>query len=137
MHWHKVYSLPVISTRFFNVYGTRSRTSGTYGAVIGVFLAQKLAGQPLTVVGDGKQTRDFTYVTDVCNGILQAAFSSYKGEIFNIGSGKPQSINYLADLIGGEITYIPRRPGEPSCTYDDITKAISLLSYSPEVGFED
>jgi len=64
-HWGKVYDLPVVSLRLFNVYGPRSRTSGTYGAVFGVFLAQKLNGKPYTVVGDGSQTRDFTYVTDV------------------------------------------------------------------------
>ena len=65
LHWSQVYGLPAISLRLFNVYGTRSRTSGTYGAVFGVFLAQKLAGKPLTIVGDGSQTRDFTYVTEI------------------------------------------------------------------------
>ena len=73
MHWGQVYKLPVVSLRFFNVYGPRSRTSGTYGAVFGVFLAQKLAGEPLTVVGDGRQTRDFTYVTDVAAAVLAVA----------------------------------------------------------------
>ena len=69
LHWEQVYDVPVISLRFFNVYGPRSRTSGTYGAVFGVFLAQKLAGKPFTVVGDGSQTRDFTYVSDVAEAI--------------------------------------------------------------------
>ncbi len=136
MHWAKVYSLPVISTRFFNVFGTRSRTSGTYGAVFGVFLAQKLASRPLTIVGDGNQKRDFTYVTDVCKGLMLAAFSKYTHQIFNIGSGEPQSINYLAKLIGGDVTYIPKRPGEPDCTHADISKAIAMLSYSPSISFE-
>ena len=136
MHWAKVYKLKSISTRFFNVYGTRSRTSGTYGAVFGVFLAQKLANQPLTIVGDGNQTRDFTYVTDVCNGMYLGAVSEYSGEIFNIGSGKPQSINYLAKLIDGETTFIPKRPGEPDVTHADISKAQKLLGYCPQISFE-
>ena len=70
MHWAQVYNFPALSLRFFNVYGPRSRTSGTYGAVFGVFLGQKLAGKPYTVVGDGKQTRDFTYVTDIAQATL-------------------------------------------------------------------
>ena len=108
LHWSKVYNIPVVSTRFFNVSGTRSRTNGTYGAVFGVFLAQKLAGKPFTVVGDGTQLRDFTYVTDVCDGILKASFSKYSQEIFNIGSGNPQSINRLVELLGGDVVHIPK-----------------------------
>ena len=73
LHWAKVYGIPLVSLRLFNVYGPRSRTSGTYGAVFGVFLAQKLAGEPFTVVGDGEQTRDFTYVTDVARAFVEAA----------------------------------------------------------------
>lgn len=136
LHWSKVYGIEAVSTRFFNVYGTRSRTSGTYGAVLGVFLAQKLNGKPLTIVGDGSQSRDFTYVTDVCNGMWLASQSGANCDIFNIGSGKPQTINYLAKLIGGEITYIPKRPGEPDITHADISKARSILGYDPKVSFE-
>ncbi len=136
MHWAKVYKINAISTRFFNVFGTRSRTSGTYGAVFGVFLAQKLAAEPLTIVGDGNQTRDFTYVTDVCNGMYLASKSKYSGEIFNIGSGNPQSINYLASLIGGKTTFISKRPGEPEVTHADISKAKKLLGYEPRISFE-
>src|SRR5437588_795762 len=87
MHWHKIYQLPAVSLRLFNVYGPRSRTSGAYGAVFGVFLAQKLAGSPLTVVGDGTQTRDFTFVTDVADAFVAAARSDASGEAFNVGSG--------------------------------------------------
>ena len=72
-HWHQVYKLPVNAIRIFNAYGTRSRTSGAYGAVFGVFLKQKIAGKPFTVVGDGTQTRDFLYVTDVASAFLAAA----------------------------------------------------------------
>jgi UDP-glucose 4-epimerase len=137
MHWAKVYGIPCISTRFFNVYGTRSRTSGTYGAVFGVFLAQKLANKPLTIVGDGNQTRDFTYVSDVAQGLLDAALSTVNSDIFNIGSGKPQSVNRLAELIGGDVVYIPKRPGEPDTTHADISKAQSLIGYSPKISFEE
>jgi len=137
LHWGKVYEIPVVSTRFFNVYGTRSRTSGTYGAVFGVFLAQKLAKQPLTIVGDGNQKRDFTYVTDITKGLLQAAKSNVTHEIFNLGSGKPKTINYLAELIGGEKIYIPKRPGEPDVTHADIRKAEKMLNYKPIISFEE
>jgi UDP-glucose 4-epimerase len=136
LHWHKVYGLKVVSTRFFNVYGTRSRTSGTYGAVFGVFLAQKLANKPLTVVGDGTQSRDFTYVTDICNGLYLAARSKCSGEVYNLGSGSTHSINYLASLIGGNTTYIPMRPGEPKITFADISKAKKNLGYQPQISFE-
>ncbi len=137
LHWAKVYRLPAVSLRFFNVYGPRSRTSGTYGAVFGVFLAQKLAGKPYTVVGDGKQTRDFTYVTDVTSAIARAADSDAVGEVFNVGSGGSYSINRLVELLGGEVVYVPRRPGEPDCTLADITKIRSALDWSPTVSFEE
>lgn len=137
MHWAQVYKLPAISTRFFNVYGTRSRTSGTYGAVFGVFLAQKLAGNPLTVVGDGTQTRDFTYVTDVAQALIAAAKSDKSGEIYNIGSGRTVSVNELVELIGGEKIYIPKRPGEPDCTFADIKKIGKDLGWQPMVPIKD
>lgn len=136
LHWNKVYGLKVVSTRFFNVFGTRSRTSGTYGAVFGIFLAQKLAGEPLTVVGDGTQSRDFAYVTDICEGLLLAARSEYDCEVFNLASGKPQTINYLASLISSNVVNIPKRPGEPEVTHADISKATELLGYNPKVTFE-
>jgi UDP-glucose 4-epimerase len=137
MHWCKLYNLPAISLRFFNVYGPRARTSGTYGAVFGVFLAQKLANKPFTVVGDGNQTRDFTFVSDVVNAIIAAAESDLSGEVINIGSNNTYSINRLVELLGGEITYIPKRPGEPDCTWADITKATQLLDWEPKVSLEE
>lgn len=136
-HWGKVYNLPYISLRLFNVYGPRSRTSGTYGAVFGVFLAQKLKGKPFTVVGDGTQTRDFTFVSDVANAFYMSAISSVKNEVFNVGSGNHYSINKLVDLLKGPITYIPKRPGEPSCTYADTSKIQNLLKWKPAVLFDD
>tara|TARA_B100000315_G_scaffold255174_1_gene297902 strand:+ start:1502 stop:2479 length:978 start_codon:yes stop_codon:yes gene_type:complete len=136
MHWCKVYGLPAVSLRLFNVYGPRSRTSGTYGAVFGVFLAQKLAGKLFTVVGDGTQTRDFTYVTDVVDALIFAAESNVSGEVINIGSDNTYSVNRLVELLGGDIVHIPKRPGEPDCTWADITKAKKLLGWEPKISFE-
>jgi len=136
LHWHKIYGLPAVSLRLFNVYGPRSRTTGAYGAVFGVFLAQKLAGDPYTIVGDGNQTRDFTYVTDVADAFLRAAESDVKGEVMNIGSGGTYSINHLISLLGGEAVHMPKRPGEPDCTFADISKIKKLLNWEPKVGFE-
>ena len=136
-HWHKVYGLPVNSVRIFNAYGTRSRTSGAYGAVFGVFLRQKLAGKPFTVVGDGTQTRDFLYVTDVAKGFLAAAEAKLSGEVWNLGAGNPQPVNRLVELLGGEVVYIPKRPGEPDCTWADISKITRDLGWKPELSFKD
>ena len=136
MHWGKIYDLPVISLRMFNVYGPRSRTSGTYGAVFGVFLAQKLANAPYTVVGDGKQTRDFTFVTDVVDAYVKAAESDLRNEIFNIGSGNTYSINRLVELLGGKVTHIPKRPGEPDCTFANASKISKLLGWKSQTSFE-
>lgn len=137
LSWAKIYKLPVISLRLFNVYGLRSRTSGAYGAVLGVFLAQKLAGKPFTVVGDGTQKRDFIYVTDVAKAFYQAATSKVENEIFNVGSAAPKSVNELASLLGGEKIYIPKRPGEPDVTWADISKIKRLLGWQPEIAFEE
>jgi UDP-glucose 4-epimerase len=137
MHWCSVYDLPVVSLRLFNVYGPRSRTSGTYGAVFGVFLAQKLAQKPFTIVGDGEQTRDFTFVGDVVEAFLAAAGSSISGEIFNVGSGNTYKVNRLAELLGpNEVVYIPKRPGEPACTFADTGKIRRVLNWKPLVSFE-
>lgn len=135
-HWGSVYQIPWISLRLFNVFGPRSRTSGTYGAVLGVFLAQKLAGKALTVVGDGNQSRDFTFVTDVANAFVQAAESTVQGEIFNVGSGGTYTVNYLASLLGGQKTEIPERPGEPRVTFANTERIASVLGWKPEVPFE-
>lgn len=136
MHWAKIYKLNVISLRLFNVYGERSRTNGTYGAVFGVFLAQKINNKPLTIVGDGNQKRDFIYVTDVVNAIILSIKSKTKNQIINIGSGKPKSINTLADYISKEKIYIKKRPGEPDLTYANISKAKKLLNWKPFISFE-
>jgi UDP-glucose 4-epimerase len=134
-HWHKVYGLPVNSICIFNAYGPRVRTTGAYGAVFGVFFRQKLAGRPFTVVGDGSQRRDFVYVTDVASALLAAAETPLAGERFNVGAGNPQSINRLVELIGGDVSYLPKRPGEPDCTWADIGKIERLLGWQPRVPF--
>ena len=136
-HWHQVYGLPVNSVRLFNAYGTRSRTSGAYGAVFGVFLRQKLADQPFTVVGDGTQRRDFLYVTDVARAFLAAAQTQLVGRFWNLGAGNPQAVNRLVELLGGKAVHIPKRPGEPDCTWADITRIRNELNWQPEVSFED
>jgi UDP-glucose 4-epimerase len=138
MHWASVYRLPAVSVRLFNVYGPRARTSGSYGAVFGVFLAQLIAGQPLTVVGDGEQTRDFTFVSDVVDALRTVAHSDKVGEIYNVGSGGPVSVNELIRLLGSPPTVtIPKRPGEPDCTWADIGKIRDHLGWSPKVEFAE
>jgi UDP-glucose 4-epimerase len=136
-HWHRVYRLPVNSIRIFNAYGTRVRTTGAYGAVFGVFFKQKLAGKPYTVVGDGTQRRDFVYASDVASAFLLAAETDKAGEIWNLGVGKPQSINRLVELIGGPVVHIPKRPGEPDVTWADIGKITRDLNWKPRVPFEE
>ena len=136
-HWHKVYKLPVNSIRIFNAYGTRVRTTGAYGAVFGVFFKQKLAGKPFTVVGDGTQARDFLYVTDVAEAFRLAAETPMTGQVWNLGAGNPQSVNRLVELLEGDKVYLPKRPGEPDCTWADITKITADLKWAPKVSFED
>ena len=137
LHWAHTYKLPTLSLRLFNVYGPRSRTTGTYGAVFGVFLAQKIHGRPFTVVGDGRQTRDFTYVTDVVDAFICAANSDLSGDAMNVGSSNHYSVNRLVELLGGEAIYIPKRPGEPDCTFADVGKIKKLLGWQAKVPFEE
>ena len=137
MHWAQVYKMPALSLRLFNVYGPRSRTTGAYGAVFGVFLKQKLAGTPFTVVGDGKQTRDFTYVTDVADAFVAAGESRAAGQILNVGSGHSYSINRLVQLLGGPVVYVPKRPGEPDCTFADITRIGREVAWKPKIPLEE
>lgn len=137
MHWAQVYGMNITANRFFNVYGTRSRTSGTYGAVFGVFLAQKLNAKPYTIVGDGTQTRDFTYVTDVAEACFEVSKRmDVSGQVFNVGSGNTYSINNLIDLLGGEKVYIPKRPGEPDCTFADISKIRAVIKWEPKISLK-
>lgn len=138
LHWGRVYAIPVTSLRFFNVFGPRARTSGTYGAVFGVFLAQILAGKPLTVVGDGRQTRDFTFVTDVVEAILLADNPRAHGLSLNVGTGNPQSVLELVRLLNApEIVHIPKRPGEPDTTHADVSRILDVLGWQARTPFAD
>lgn len=137
LHWAKVYKLCALSLRFFNVYGLRARTTGTYGAVFGVFLAQKLAQSPFTVVGDGTQTRDFTYVSDVVNAMISVVESDTSNRVYNVGSGQTVEVNRIVELLGGAKVLIPKRPGEPDCTFADIGRITSEFDWTPRVSIEE
>ena len=138
MHWFKVYNLPAVSCRFFNAYGLRSRTTGAYGAVFGVFIAQKLANKPLTIVGNGNQTRDFTHVQDIARANLLAMQSQKvgKGEVINIGNSDSRSVNDIARMIGGPTINIDPVV-EPKATLADNTKAKELLGWRPSIVIEE
>ncbi len=136
LHWSKVYKIKCISLRLFNVYGPRSRTSGTYGAMFGTFLAQKIFSEPFTVVGNGKQTRDFTYVSDIVEALIRASKSNLKREIFNVGSGSTVSVNYIIKLLKGKKVKIPKRPGEPEITFANINKIKNKLKWKPKIKIE-
>ena len=133
IHWAKVYHMPNISLRFFNAYGPRSRTTGAYGAVFGVFLAQKLAKKPLTIVGDGTQTRDFIHIFDLVDAIVKAAESGKNGDVYNVASGQETSINSIAEIIGGNKVKIPKRPGEPDRSLADISKIKTHFNWKPKI----
>ena len=137
MHWFKIYNFPAISLRFFNCYGPRSRTSGTYGAVFGVFLAQKLKKKPLTIVGDGEQTRDFVHVKDLVQAVFKAAISKKIGKIYNVGGAKEIKVNKIAKLIGGKKIHIPKRPGEPDRSLANIGYIKKDLKWGPKIKIED
>lgn len=137
LHWAQVYKLPALSLRLFNVFGPRSRTTGVYGAVFGVFLAQKLHGKPFTVVGDGTQTRDFTFVGDVADAFYTAAKSTLVNDFMNVGSSGHYSVNSLVQLLQGQITHIPKRPGEPDCTFADVSKIEQKLSWKAKTSFPE
>tara|TARA_B100000767_G_C19661711_1_gene491285 strand:+ start:69 stop:1052 length:984 start_codon:yes stop_codon:yes gene_type:complete len=136
LHYSYVYNLDVVSLRLFNVYGTRSRTSGTYGAMFGVFLAQKLANKPFTVVGDGEQTRDFTYVDDIVQALVVVAKNKCKNKVYNAGSGKTISINRIIEQLKGEKVFIPKRPSEPECTFADISSIKDDTGWNPKITIE-
>lgn len=136
--WSTVYGLETVSLRYFNVYGPRLNPEGAYALVIGKFLKQRKEGGSMTITGNGNQTRDFTHVKDVVRANILAATSEKvgKGEVINIGAGKNQSINKIAELIGGSIEYIPARL-EPKDTLADNSKARLLLHWIPQVPVED
>lgn len=141
LHFGKIYNLRVNSIRIFNAFGERINTKGVYGSVFPVFFKQFLEKKPLTLVGDGKQKRDYVYVTDVAKAFIKLSLSkSINQEIFNLGSGKPISINYLISKLCGKnykIIKLPKRPAEPNITYANIKKIKSLVKWKPMISFEE
>lgn len=135
IHWAKIYKINFISLRLFNVYGTRARTNNAYGAVMGVFLKQKLSKKPLTIVGSGLQKRDFINVKDVCNAFIKAFKSKKINRIYNVGSSSPKSILELANLLASRFTFVQKRPGEPFTTYANISKIKKELNWKPQISF--
>ena len=135
----EIYKLPTVSLRYFSVYGPRHPKEGAYLQVIAVFLGQKKEGKPLTITEDGEQTRDFTAVSDIVRANILAMQSDKvgEGEVINIGAGKNYTINELAKMFGGEITYIPPRIGDIRHNLADINKAKELLGWEPKVNLED
>ena len=136
----RLFGLKTITFRYFNVYGERQPIRGQYAPVVGLFLEQRKAKKPMTIVGDGKQRRDFTHVSDVVNANMLASFTDNPevfGEIFNIGTGENISILRLAELIGTAYKFIPPRPAEARYTLADNSKALQMLNWRPEINFED
>jgi UDP-glucose 4-epimerase len=136
--WSQIYGLETVSLRFFNVYGPHMDPDGAYALVIGRFMKLRLAGEPLTVTGDGEQTRDFTHVSDVARAIMHAGLVDGigQGETFNVGAGGQTSINEIAKLIGGEIEYVPARL-EPKHTMADVSKTREYLNWEPKIAVSD
>ncbi|MDP7195921.1 MAG: SDR family NAD(P)-dependent oxidoreductase [SAR202 cluster bacterium] len=136
IHWAKVYNMPNVSLRLFNAYGPRSGTKSAYGSVFAIFLAQKLAKKSLTVVGDGNQTRDFIHVYDLVEAIIKSAQKGKNGEIYNVGRGKETSINFIANLIGGNKISVSKRPNETDRSLADISKIKKQLNWQPKIEIE-
>lgn len=136
--WNVVFQLPTVSLRYFNVYGPRNSAEGAYALVIAKFLKQRSQRKPMTITGDGKQTRDFTSVHDVVKANLLAMKSKKvgKGEVINVGAGQNHSVKKIAELIGGPVSYIPARL-EPRHTLADNSLAKKLLGWEPQVTIEE
>ena len=135
--YHRLHGLRTITLRYFNVYGPRQPLKGMYAPVIGLFEEQKKRGEPLTIVGDGEQRRDFTHVSDVVNANICAMMTNYSGITVNIGSGKNYSVNEVAAFISDDTIKIPERPGEARETLADNSRAQKLLSWTPQTSLEE
>ena len=137
MRYASIFKMPNISFRFFNVYGPRLNTSGQYSAVIANFLSQMKNKKPLTIVGNGKQTRDFIHVDDLVNAFIKVIKSNLANKIYNLGSGKKTSINTIAKIFGGKRKFIPNRPGEPKNSLANISKAKKEINWKPKITIEE
>jgi len=138
--YYTLWGLETVTLRYFNVFGERQPVKGQYAPVVGIFLRQNKKGEPLTIVGDGKQRRDFTYVNDVVRANIKAAICSKKeilGQIINIGTGTSSSIINLAKLVSENHKHLPERLGESRETLADISRAKSLLDWEPTVTVEE
>ncbi len=146
--YHRLYGLSTVSLRYFNVYGPRHQEEGRYATVIAIFRRQLRLGQKMTIVGDGTQRRDFTFVGDVVRANMFAMMNHEATGVFNIGFGRNYSINELASIIGGfpmdacatkfadSVEYIPARLGEANVTLADVRKAYEVLGWRPSVSLE-
>ena len=136
-----LYGLETVCFRYFNVYGNRQPLKGQYAPVIGIFLRQLAAGEPLTIVGDGEQRRDFTHVDDVVNANIKAALANIDnkcfGQVYNVGTGLNHSINEIAAMISDNIIHIPPRPGEATISLANNTKLRETFDWEPTVKLED
>ena len=137
MKYASIFNMPNISFRFFNVYGPRLNTSGQYSAVIGNFLSQTRKKKPLTIVGNGKQTRDFIHVDDLANAFIKVIKSKSVNKIYNLGSGKRTSINTIAKIFGGKKKFIPIRPGEPRNSLANISKIKKEINWKPKITIKE
>lgn len=136
--WHDLHGIETVSLRFFNVYGPHLDPNGAYALVIGRFLKQRSENQPMTITGDGEQTRDFTHVSDIVDAIVRAAESDAvgNGEVFNVGAGRNVTINKIAELIGGPTEHVAPRI-EPKHTLADTSYIKSKLGWEPKVKIEE
>ncbi len=133
MQYASFFNMPNISFRFFNVYGPKLNTSSQYSAVFGNFLNQKKNNKPLTIVGNGKQTRDFIHVEDLIDAFIKILKSNLTNRVYNLGSGKETSINNIANIFGGRRTYISKRPGEPNRSCANISKIKKDIKWKPKI----
>ena len=123
--------MSAVTARFFNVYGNRQPVEGKFATVIGIFERQYKNKEPLTVVGDGEQRRDFTHVNDIVNGLVELSKGEYQGEIYNLGTGRNYSINQLVEFFMSDSVNIPLRPGEARLSIADISKTKNDLDWEP------
>jgi UDP-glucose 4-epimerase len=133
----EIYRIKVSSACIFNAYGRRFKTTGAYGSVIGVFLKQRLENYPLTIAGNGSQSRDFVHVKDVARAFNEIQLKGKPGNRYNVGSGSTVSIQSLASIIGGQVQYIPDRGGEARNTLADISKIQKEIGWRPQISFEE
>jgi len=134
--YHKVYGMSTVTARFFNVYGDRQPRTGPYATVVGVFEDKLLSKQSLPITGDGEQRRDFTHVDDIVAGFEELGEEHWSAEIFQLGTGKNLSINQLASMFGGEVEYIPARPGEARDTLADIKESQKIIGWKADKSLE-